>query len=70
MKFGIALQWSDNRHMGLSPILIEVAKYANEVSFDSLWVSDKIISRSDPDFSNEPLVTLASLMHIVPEIQL
>lgn len=70
MKFGIALQWSDNRHMGLSPILIEVAKYANEVSFSSLWVSDKITSRSDPDFSNEPLITLASLMHIVPEMQL
>lgn len=70
MKFGIALQWSDNRHMEPSPLLVTVARLAGGLNFDSLWVSDKMISRSDPDFSNEPLVTLASLVHIVPEMQL
>jgi len=70
MEFGIALQWSSHRHMGLSPILIEVAKYASELGFDTLWASDKMTSRSDPDFSNEPLVTLASLMHVVPDMHL
>jgi len=71
MNFGIALQWSNSNHGHMpSPLLVEVARLANELNFDSLWVSDKMISRSDPDFSNEPLITLASLVHIVPEMQL
>lgn len=70
MKFGIALQWSDHRHMGLSPILIEAARMANELGFDSLWASDQMTARSDSAFSTEPLITLASLMHIVPDMQL
>ena len=70
MEFGIALQWSDFRHIGLSPILIEVARNANELGFDSLWTTDQITARSDPAFSTEPLVTLASLMHVVPDMQL
>lgn len=70
MKFGIALQWGDFRHMGLSPTLIEVARSARELGFQSLWTTDQMTARSDPAFSTEPLVTIASLIHVVPEMQL
>lgn len=70
MVFGIALQWGDFRHMGLSPTLIEVARSARELGYRSLWTTDQMTARSDPAFSTEPLVTIASLMHVVPEMQL
>lgn len=70
MEFGIALQWGDYRHMGLSPTLIEVAKSASDLGYRSLWTTDQMIARFDPAYSTEPLVTIASLMHVVPEMQL
>jgi probable F420-dependent oxidoreductase len=70
MDFGIALQWGDFRHMGLSPTLIEIAKSADELGFQSLWTTDQMTARSDPAFATEPLVTIASLMHVVPKMQL
>ena len=60
MEFGIALQWGDFRHMGLSPTLIEVAKSADELGFQSLWTTDQMTARSDPAYATEPLVTIAS----------
>ena len=70
MEFGIALQWSDFGHMALSPTLTEVARSASALGFDSLWTTDQMTARSDPAFSTEPLVTIGSLMHVVPDMQL
>jgi probable F420-dependent oxidoreductase len=70
MKFGIALQWADVRHMGLSPTLIEVAERAQALGYHSLWTTDQLTARSNPAFSTEPLITITSLMHVVPEMQL
>ena len=70
MEFGVALQWGDMRHIGLSPALKEVAKTARDLGFRSLWTTDQMSARSDNAFSTEPLITAASLMNIVPEMLL
>jgi probable F420-dependent oxidoreductase len=70
MDFGIGLQWGDWRHMASSSTLVEVARNARELGFASLWATDRLTARSGPPASSEALVTLASLIHAVPDMQL
>ena len=64
MEFGIALQWGDMRHLGLSPTLIEVAECARDLGFRSLWTTDQMTARHDASYSTEPLVTIACVQQV------
>ncbi len=70
MEFGIGLQWADWRHMTSPTTLIEVAKNASDMGYTSLWSTDRLTARTGPPDSSEALITLASLVHVVPEMQL
>ena len=70
MRFGIGLQWADWRHMTAPAILNEVARNAARLGFDSLWTTDRLVARSGPPESSEALITLASLIHVAPSLQL
>jgi probable F420-dependent oxidoreductase len=70
MKIGIGLQWADWRHMTSSTTLKDVALKADSLGFASLWSTDRLTARTGPAPSSEALITLASLIHVVPEMQL
>jgi probable F420-dependent oxidoreductase len=70
MEFGIGLQWVDWRHMTSSPTLTKVARNASNMGYASLWSTDRLIARTGPPDSSEALITLASLIQVVPDMQL
>ena len=70
MEIGIGLQWADWRHMTSSSTLTEVARNASDMGFTSLWSTDRLTARTGPPDSSEALVTLASLIHVVPKMKL
>ena len=70
MKFGIGMQWADWRHMTAPETLVEVARQAQDMGYTSLWTTDRLTARTGPPESSEALITLASLIHVVPEMEL
>lgn len=68
MKFGIALQPGYGQYM-LTSELVDVAQTASDLGYHSLWTTDQMSDRSGTAASTEPLVTIASLMHLVPAMQ-
>jgi probable F420-dependent oxidoreductase len=76
MQFGVHLPtfWSDYGSSNLHVAIAEAAKAGEALGYASLWANDVIIVRSgighDHFHVTEPLITLASLIHLVPRIKL
>ncbi len=74
MRFGLALPQYDFSVVGEHPLtwstLLGVARRAEAVGFDSLWVSDHLFldiakygGSAEPEAAFEPIVTMAALAH-------
>src|SRR3982751_1838422 len=76
MQFGVHLPtfWSDYGASSASAAIAEAAKAAEALNYTSIWANDVIIVRAgighDDFHVIEPLITLASLVHLVPRIKL
>jgi probable F420-dependent oxidoreductase len=74
MRFGAYLPtfWDDYGTSSMHVAIEEAAKAAEALGYDAVWANDEIIKPGtlDPGQIIEPLVTLASLVHLVPHIKL
>ncbi len=74
MQFGAHLPtyWDDYRDSSMPVAIMETAQAAEALGYDAVWANDEIIMPSALDAEQviEPLVTLASLIHLVPRIRL
>ncbi len=75
MKIGVHLPtyWPDYGTVPLSEAIVQTAVTASALNYDSVWANDTIIVTPEDDWAGyviEPLTTLASLIHIVPNLQL
>lgn len=76
MQFGVHLPtfWSDYGTSNVHVAIAEAAKAAEALGYTSLWANDVVIVRAgighDQFHVIEPLITLASLIHLVPRIKL
>ncbi len=74
MQFGVGLPTSSGDDTkNLRTGIIETAKAAESLGYESIWANDVVVlstSRGWPNQPIEPLITLASLVHLVPQIKL
>ena len=75
MRFGVYLPtyWADYGTSNIRVALEEAAKTAEALGYAAIWVDDVVVVPSDHDSLDhviEPLVTLATLVHLVPNIKL
>jgi alkanesulfonate monooxygenase SsuD/methylene tetrahydromethanopterin reductase-like flavin-dependent oxidoreductase (luciferase family) len=81
MRIGLALPHYDYSVSGEHPLtfatLLEWARRAHELGFDSLWMSDHLFldlaKYNGPDtreFAYDPIVTLAAIAAVVPEVRI
>jgi len=74
MKFGIypPTGWLDYDKWNIQSALFETAKAAEALRYDGYWVNDVvIINASNQQMGKgviEPLITVASLIHVVPDL--
>jgi probable F420-dependent oxidoreductase len=75
MQFGAFLPtcWDDYGSSNVRIAVEEAAKAAEALGYDSVWANDVVIVPATPanvDQIIEPLITLASLVHLVPRLKL
>lgn len=77
MRFGAHLPtyWDDYRNSSMPVAIAEAAQAAEALGYDAVWANDQVIGISPGAEGGgaqgiEPLVTLASLIHLVPRIRL
>jgi probable F420-dependent oxidoreductase len=75
MQFGAFLPtyWTDYRSSDVRTAVQEAAKTAEALGYASVWANDHVIApahQADVGHIIEPLITLASLVHLVPRVQL
>jgi probable F420-dependent oxidoreductase len=78
MRFGAFLPtyWDDYRDSSMHVAIEEAAKAAAALGYDGVWANDQVILPAAPRGTLagvhviEPLVTLATLVHLVPRIKL
>jgi probable F420-dependent oxidoreductase len=75
MQFGAFLPtyWTDYRSSDVRTAIQEAAKTAEALGYASVWANDHVIApaqQADVGHIIEPLITLASLVHLVPRVQL
>ena len=75
MQFGVHLPsfWRDYGTSNVRTAVEETARAADALGFASVWANDMVIAPPDmPEKTGviEPLVTLASLIHLVPRLHL
>jgi probable F420-dependent oxidoreductase len=75
MQFGAFLPtyWTDYRSSDVRTAIQEAAKTAEALGYTSVWANDHVIApahQADVGHIIEPLITLASLVHLVPRLQL
>ncbi len=75
MQFGVHLPsfWNDYGTSNVRAAVEETARAADALGFASVWANDVVIRSSDIRFCEsviEPLVTLASLIHLTPRLHL
>lgn len=78
MKFGIypPTGWLDYGDSNIQTAMIETAKLAEDLKYDGIWANDAVVLDNKADNVHEskgtiePLITLASLIHVVPNINL
>jgi probable F420-dependent oxidoreductase len=77
MQFGAYLPtyWDDYRDSSMPVAIMETAQAAEALGYDAVWANDQVIGISPGAEGGgwqdlEPLVTLASLIHLVPRIRL
>ncbi len=75
MQFGAFLPtyWTEYRDRSLPAALADVARAADALGYDSVWANDHVLA--PPQHASlariiEPLITLASLVHLVPRLHL
>jgi probable F420-dependent oxidoreductase len=75
MQFGVFLPtyWADYRDRDQAAAITEVAQAAEAFGYESVWANDHILA--PPEYASfahiiEPLITLATLVHVVPRLQL
>jgi probable F420-dependent oxidoreductase len=64
--------WTDYRSSDVRAAVMEAATAAEALGYASVWANDHVIapsSQSDVGHIIEPLITLASLIHLVPRVQ-
>lgn len=79
MRFGAYLPtyWNDYPDSSMTVAIVEAARAAEALGYDSIWANDEIIQPEEADTETmeggqviEPLVTLASLIHLTERITL
>ena len=75
MRIGTFLPtyWTNYGSAGRRTAIEETAKAAQALGYESLWANDHIIApatQAPMGYIIEPLITLASLVHLVPEVRL
>jgi probable F420-dependent oxidoreductase len=75
MQFGAFLPtyWTEYGSSDVRSAVEEAAKTAEALGYASMWANDHVIAPADQaDVGHiiEPLITLASLIHLVPRVQL
>jgi probable F420-dependent oxidoreductase len=70
MKFGIALKPELERPNSFAQTFVEVAQNASEMGYQALWTSHRPTVRSTGEDTLAPLIALASLVHVVPDMLL
>jgi len=72
MRFGAFLPtyWDDYGAIPLPAAIAEAAKTAEALGYEGVWANDQVISAATADQVVEPLVTLASLVYLVPRVTL
>jgi len=78
MKFGIypPTGWHDYLNYNVQTAMFETAKLAEDLGYDGIWANDVVVVNKDATHASstshviEPLITLASLIHLVPNINL
>lgn len=70
MKFSISLNLEHERPDNWTTAFVEVARAAGEMGFSSLTMGHAPTVRGEGEDTLAPLVTLASLIHVVPEMTL
>lgn len=79
MRFGAYLPtyWNDYPGSSMAVAIVEAAMAAEALGYDSIWANDKVLQPAAADRETleggqviEPLITLASLIHLVPRITL
>src|SRR5215217_6714569 len=76
MQFGAFLPtcWDDYGASNVRIAIEEAAKAAEALDYDSVWANDEVIGTSAglgaADQVIEPLITLATLVHLVPRLKL
>ena len=70
MKFSITLNLEHEQPDTWTTTFVEVAKAAGEMGFQSLSTGHRPTVRGEGEDTLAPLVTLASLIHVVPEMTL
>ena len=75
MQFGAFLPtyWTEYRDRSLPAAVADVARAADALGYDSVWANDHVLA--SPQHASlghiiEPLITLASLVHLVPRLHL
>jgi probable F420-dependent oxidoreductase len=75
MRFGLQLPtyWQDYGASDVRTAVVEAAQAAEALGYDSVWCNDHVIAGPDqPGMGHilEPLITLASLIHLTPRLAL
>jgi alkanesulfonate monooxygenase SsuD/methylene tetrahydromethanopterin reductase-like flavin-dependent oxidoreductase (luciferase family) len=75
MRIGTFLPtyWMDYGAAGRRTAIEETAKAAQALGYESLWANDHIVAPASQESVGhiiEPLITLASLIHLVPDMRL
>ena len=78
MQFGVHLPsfWNDYGTSTVRTAVEETARAADALGFASVWANDSVVLPPDVPFAGhragviDPLVTLASLIHLVPRLHL
>jgi probable F420-dependent oxidoreductase len=75
MRIGVFLPtyWQDYGAAGVPASIEETAKAAQALGYASLWANDHVIAPADqPEMGTimEPLTTLASVIHLAPQLHL
>src|SRR4051812_10976238 len=76
MQFGLQLPtfWSDYGNSSAAVAIAEAAKAAEALGYSSIWANDVVIVRAGSDRNMfhvvEPMIALASVMHLAPRTQL
>ncbi|MHB8628827.1 MAG: LLM class flavin-dependent oxidoreductase [Aggregatilineales bacterium] len=75
MKFGVHLPtfWADYSASDVRTAIVETAQAAESLGYAGVWANDTVVVSPDhTSFGHviEPLITLASLVHLIPHLKL